>query len=94
MLKVQALADATQLNFEIALDVLERDLFAGVARGEIDFAESASPDSALDRVPFEWPGATGVRKFHRGGSRRVRSRPLGIIKLRRLRIHGRKVLTF
>ena len=89
VLQVEALGDAAELDIQIAADELERDFFAGVAGGEIDFAEAAPPDAALDRVAFQRPRAAGVGEFDRRGTR-----PLGVFKLRRLRIHGRKVLTF
>ena len=41
VLEIEALRDAAQLDVEIAADQLERDFLAGVAGGEIDFAETA-----------------------------------------------------
>ena len=64
MLEVQALRDAAQLDVEIAADELERDFFAGVADGEIDFAESAPADAALDRVAgSSGRAAAGIQKL-------------------------------
>ena len=45
MLQVQALADAAELDVEVAADQLQRDFLAGVADGEIDFAEPAMADA-------------------------------------------------
>ena len=89
VLQVEALRDAAELDFQIAADQLERDFFAGVAGGEIDFAEPAAPHAALDRVAFQRPRAAGVREFHRRGPR-----PLRFVKLGCRKIHGRKVLSF
>ncbi len=50
MLQVQALGDAAEFDIQIAADQLERDFLAGVAGGEIDLAEAAAADAALDRV--------------------------------------------
>ena len=89
VLQIEALRDAAELDVEVAADQLERDFLAGVAGGEIDFAEAAAPDAALDRVAVQRPRAAGVREFHRRGPR-----PIGFFELRRWRIHGRKVLSF
>ena len=40
MLQVQALGDAAHLDVEIALNALQGDFLAGVAGGEVDFAEA------------------------------------------------------
>ena len=61
VLQVEALRDAAELDIEVAADELEGDFFAGVAGGEIDFAETAPADAALDRVAIERPGAAGDR---------------------------------
>ena len=53
VLQVEALRDAAELDFQIAANQLERDFFAGVAGGEIDFAKSAASDAALDRVALQ-----------------------------------------
>ena len=56
VLEVEALADAAQLDVEVPLDVLEGDFLAGVADGEIDLAEAAAADAALDGVAFQRAG--------------------------------------
>jgi len=43
MLQIEALPHAAELDVEIAADELEGDFLAGVAGGEIDFAEAARP---------------------------------------------------
>ena len=60
VLQVEALRDAAELDIQIAADELEGDFLAGVAGGEIDFAEAAPPDAALDRVAIQRPGAAGI----------------------------------
>ena len=89
MLEVQALRDAAELDLQVAANELERDLFAGVADGEIDLAEPAAADAALDRVPFERPRTAGIRKLHRRGPRTI-----SLVELGRRYVHGRKVLSF
>ena len=89
VLQIEALGNAAELDVEIAADELKCDFFAGVAGGEVDFAESAAPDAALDRVAIERPGASRMSEFHRCGTR-----PLGVVNFRRFRVHGRKVLSF
>ena len=73
VLQVEALRDAAELDVEIAANQLERDFLAGVAGGEVDLAEAAAPDAALDRVAFQRPRAAGVGEFHR---RRPAAAPL------------------
>ena len=77
VLQVEALRDAAELDVEIAADQLERDFLAGVAGGEVDFAEAAAADAALDRVALQRPRAAGVREFHRRGPRPLRLFKLG-----------------
>ena len=69
VLQVEALRDAAELDVEVAADELERDFLAGVAGGEVDFAEAAPADAALDRVAVQRPRAAGVGEFHRRGPR-------------------------
>jgi hypothetical protein len=89
VLQIEALGNAAELDIQIAADELKGDFFAGVAGGEVNFAESAPPYPALDRVAIERPGASRMSEFHRCGTR-----PLGVVNFRRLRVHGRKVLSF
>ena len=84
MLQIEALRDAAELDVQIAANQLERDFLAGVARGEIDFAETAPADATLDRVALERPRAAGIGKLDRGDPRSLR-----FVKLGRLQIHGR-----
>ena len=76
VLEVQALRDAAQLDVEVAADELERDFLAGVAGGEVDLAEAAAADAALDRVAVQRPRAAGIGEFHRRGTR-----PLGPLQV-------------
>ena len=57
VLQVQALRDAAELDVQVAADELEGDFLAGVAGGEIDLAEAAAADAALDGVAFQRPGS-------------------------------------
>ena len=59
VLQVQALADASQLDVQVALNAFERDFLAGVADGEVDFAEAADADAPFDRVAVERFRAAG-----------------------------------
>ena len=72
VLQVEALRDAAELDVEVAANELERDFLAGVAGGEIDFAEAAAADAALDRVAIQRPRAAGIGEFHRRGPRPLR----------------------
>ena len=62
MLQVEALADAAEFDVEVAADQLEGDFLAGVADGEVDLAEPALADAALDRVALQRAGAAGVEE--------------------------------
>ena len=64
VLEIEALADAAQLDLQIPLDVLERELFAGVAGGEIDLAEAAAADATLDDEAVERSRAAGILELH------------------------------
>ncbi len=57
VLEVEALADAAQLDVEVAADQLEGDFLAAVADGVVDLAEAAAADAALDRVAVQGPVA-------------------------------------
>src|SRR5205823_2531859 len=63
VLQVEALRDAAQLDVVIgaAAQQLERDLLAAVADGEVDLAEAAAADAALQDVAVQrsLPGAVG-----------------------------------
>ena len=50
VLEIQAVRDAAEFDVEIAANQFERDFFAGVAHGVIDFAEAAAADASFDRV--------------------------------------------
>ena len=71
MLEVEALADAAEFDVEVAADQLQRDFLAGVADGEVDFAEAALADAALDRVAGQRTVAAGVDESPRHGGRRT-----------------------
>jgi len=64
VLEIQALADAPELDFEVPLNVLEGDFLAGIAGGEIDFAEATFADAPFDGVPLERARTTGELKLH------------------------------
>ncbi len=64
VLQVQALLDAADLDVQVALNPLQRHFLAGVRLGEIDIAETANADAALDFVAIEGPGARLVGKLH------------------------------
>ena len=53
MFEIEALANAAQLNIEIALNAFECDFLTGVARGEIDFAESADAYATFNGVTIK-----------------------------------------
>ena len=48
--EVQAMPDTAEFDIEISPDELQGDLFAGVARAVVDFAESTTTDATLDRI--------------------------------------------
>jgi hypothetical protein len=62
--EVQALAYTAHLHFQIALDLFERDLFAGIIDGEIDLAKPADAHSAFDGKTAERLIAISKFKFH------------------------------
>ena len=64
VLEVQTLADAAELDFQIASDSLEGDLFTRVADRKIDLPEAAYAQAAFDRVPLQGGRTTGERKPH------------------------------
>ena len=83
VLQVQALRDAAKFNIEVAADQLQRDLFASIAHGIIDLAETAVADPALDRIAIQRAGAAGEGEAGRaGGGGRVGS------GLRHGEVHG------
>src|SRR5262249_42617927 len=69
MLEVEALADPTQLDVEVALDELEGDLLAAVGDRLVDLAEAAPAQVPLDGVALEGSVARGVRESHGAPSR-------------------------
>ena len=93
VLEIQTLRHAAQLDFEIAADQLERDFLAGVARGEIDFAETAATDATLDRVAVERPRAARIGEFHSTGPGSFRA-SFGCSELGRRNVHGRFLCSF
>ena len=48
------MTDSTKLDILVVLYSLQCDLATGVADPKIDLAETASPQSVLDRVAVEW----------------------------------------
>ena len=73
MFQVEALAGAAEFDVEVAADQLQGDFLAGVAGGEVDFAEPAVADAALDGVAGQRAVAAGVDEPPR--LRRTASRP-------------------
>ena len=65
VLEVQALGDAAQLDVEVAADQLEGDFLAAVADGEVDLAEAAAADAALEGVAVQGPLSGTVGELHR-----------------------------
>ena len=55
VLEVEALGDAAQLDVAVAAHQLEGDFLAAVADGEVDLAEAAAADAALERVAVQGP---------------------------------------
>ena len=66
MLEIQTLADATNLDIQVALDSLERDFFARIADREIDFTKSPGTNAALDRVTIQGARSRGEGESSRG----------------------------
>ena len=60
VLEVEALGDAAEFDFEVAANQLERHLFAGVAGGKINLAETTAANAPLDRVSLERLRTAGV----------------------------------
>src|SRR5262245_2101458 len=60
MLQVKALADASQLDIEVPLNLLQRDFLAAVTHRVIHFAKPTGANAALDRVSIERPIAGRV----------------------------------
>ena len=60
MLEVDALGHAAQLDVVLAAHQLEGHFLAAVADGEIDLAEAAAADAALDREAIQGPLAGTV----------------------------------
>ena len=87
VLEVEALADAAELDVEIAADQLQGDFLAGVADGVVDLAEAALADAALDRVALQRPRAAGVSELAQGGTRLGR-----VLRLRGMQVH--RILTY
>src|SRR5262245_2980700 len=64
VLEVQALLDAAHFDVVIGADPLERDLLAAVGDSEVDFAEAADADAALDGVAWQWLLSAAEVEFH------------------------------
>ncbi len=62
VLEVQALVTPRSSIVEIAPHEFERDLFARIAYGVVNFAEPAVADAALQRVAIKRPLAARVQK--------------------------------
>src|SRR5437870_4100850 len=64
MLQVDAVRNATQLDAAVAAEQFQRDLFAAIGDGKIDFAEAAFADAALDGVTIERSLTGTVSELH------------------------------
>src|ERR1043166_9686720 len=65
VLEVEALRHAAHLDVEVlGMNPLERDFLAAVGDGEIDLAEAAKPDAALERVAGQGMLSGMVGEFH------------------------------
>src|SRR5579875_3703954 len=62
--QVQALCHAAQLDLCIAPHQLEGDFFAAVADSEINFAEAAATNAALQRETIQRPLSRTVGELH------------------------------
>ena len=65
VLEVQALGHAAQLDLGVAADQLEGHFLAAVADGEVDLAEAAAADAALERVAVQGPLSGTVGELHK-----------------------------
>ena len=92
--QVEALADAAELDVQVAADQLQGDFLAGVAGGVVDFAEAALADAALDGVAGQRARAAGIDEPAAGAARaagRPARRPLRARRLT-VRFHGSHLL--
>src|SRR6516164_1614417 len=64
VLEIEALLDAAQLDVEVAADPFQRHLLAGVADGEVNLAEAAPANAALDRIPGQRLLPAAVCELH------------------------------
>jgi hypothetical protein len=64
MLQVQALRHATEFDFQIFLQQLDRDFFARISQRVIHLPEATARDGSLDRVSVERSGFRTERKLH------------------------------
>jgi len=64
ILEVLALPGAAQLDVLVLEDGFEGHFSSAIADREVNFTKAASPDPALDRVPFERPIAMPKVEFH------------------------------
>ena len=65
VLEVQALGDAAQLDLRVAAHQLEGDFLAAVADGEVDLAEAAPADAALERETVQGSLSGTVDELHK-----------------------------
>src|SRR5581483_11534485 len=65
VLEVEAVGDAAELDVRVTAEELQRHLLAAVGDGEVDLAEAALADPALDGVPVQRPLAGPVGEPHR-----------------------------
>ena len=66
VLEVEAMGDAAELDVGVAAEELERDFLAAIGDGEVDLAEPALADAALDGVPIQRSLAGAVGEFQSG----------------------------
>ena len=65
MFQIQALRNTAQFHFEIIVQQLQRDFFAGIAERVINFAESTSVNCSLDGVTIERFGFRSKSEPHK-----------------------------
>src|SRR5262249_46283783 len=73
VLQIEALANAAQVDVLMTDEAFEGDFLAAVGEPEIDLAEAARTDAALDRVAGERFVAAAVGERHGGARHEIES---------------------
>ena len=82
MAQVQTLLHTAQLDIDVVLQELERDIPPAVADCEIDLAKASAMQRTLDGVPFEGTGFGGVSELRHSGQPSAFSSQFGVIDQR------------